>query len=115
MGFITVIAIMNDGVDQIQAHPQEFADTIVKACNANHSKSYGCGYHVNMIEAIRPHHSNEDVVLCLSGNTLIELSEYSSETERFISQHKDFSRDVIMKVRKVGKELLTKYNLTWKK
>lgn len=91
MGYNTTINILNDALDQIQKHPEQFVQGIL-------SKYYkggnvGVGNHANPVRVMRSGHADEFRLYAVHGNSMTELSPYSRETRELI-ENRPFVRDV---------------------
>lgn len=114
MGFLTTITIRNDAVYEIEKHPIEFAKKVISACSGDmrgHSssdKEFGLGSHCNMAICQQPKHADANTVFVHMGNTVCELSAYSSYTEHIMKNHPDFFDNMLDHLDHTVKELKKK-------
>jgi len=101
MGFLTTITIRNDALDEIKKHPEEFAKNVLNACSGNmrgnmsSDKEFGLGSHANMTICQEPKHADAHTTYVHMGNTVCEISAYSSYTEHLMKNHTEFFDDML--------------------
>ena len=110
MGYLTTLTIYNDGCDQIEKYPKEFAEKVTQACcgsitRGNKSDSFGLGYHANLVTVQRPRHADDQTLFMHSGNTLIEMNPYSQETLDIAKRCPDWFAGMVKTIKGYVKEL----------
>ena len=66
MGFNTAVMFCNDGFSQIEAHPDEFVEGIVR--NYNRGGTFGVGNHGNLAQVIASEHADYTQLVAVGGN-----------------------------------------------
>lgn len=102
MGYLTTFTIYNDALDQIREHPDEFVEGILKGAHGGYHDRYafirgnfGVGNHCNCVEVQKPRHADDHTVYVHMGNTLCEMNEFSSDTERLMKQSPKFFKEML--------------------
>jgi hypothetical protein len=117
MGFNTVIMFSNDAYDQFERHPDQTTKNVLKAMNGvkENRHHYGVGNHANPMVVKKPRHADHDMIYMHSGNTLCEMSEYSTETEELMKNHPDFFEQMLKKMESDLAGMKEKFNAIQKK
>lgn len=109
MGFLTTFTIYNDDADLILKHPKEFSETIHKATSSNESREYPLGNHCNFITAQKTRHMDDNTIYVHMGNTVVEMNNYSKDTDRIMKQHPEFFEKLLHEMEYQVKYLKKKY------
>lgn len=80
MGFNTTINILNDGLDQLRKHPEEFVESIME--KYNDGGTVGVGNHVNMVEVMQSRHADEFCLYVVHHNSIVRLNPFDQRTKR---------------------------------
>lgn len=83
MGYMTIVSILNDGLDQIEENPKEFVDGITKNLNGTYksngkyqrSTTFGVGNHCNQVEVYQSFHADDTQVFFAGWNSLVNINE----------------------------------------
>ena len=105
MGFNSSIMIMNDGLDQIEKNPEQFAEQVKKLiCEGDPGQQVGVGNHANCLELISCHHADMTSVSAVGGNcsNILGYSMFGHSTD---AAKVEVLKDV---ARKLGYELVEK-------
>lgn len=78
MGYNTTVLILNDGLDQIEKHPEEFVAGIVEKMHGGGTVGVGC--HANPVEVMPTQHADVYRLYSTHANMILELSPYSRAT-----------------------------------
>lgn len=105
MGHLTTFTVYNDDCDLIIKHSKEFARTIYDACNERECKTYALGNHCNLITAQGTKHASEHTIYVHAGNTVSEMSEYSSYTREIMENNPEFFEEMLNLMERNVKEL----------
>lgn len=97
MGFNTTVNILNDGMDQLKKHPEEFAQGVLD--HYYDGGTFGVGNHGNVVHVAKSRHADEFSLFSVHGNALVELSPYSQETMRLVKRLPDEVRSRISAAR----------------
>lgn len=84
MGFNTTINIINDGFDQIEKYPEDFVKGI--RYHMLDGGEFGVGNHANVVTVAKSGHADAFRLYGINGNSMIELSRYSRDTEELIER-----------------------------
>ena len=115
MGYLTTITISNDGADQIEKHPEEFAKKAYNACTGlytrdkNKTGGFGVGCHSNMVIVQKPRHADDHTIYVHMGNTVVEMNSYSDATEDLMKNHSEYFEDLLKYMQFQVKDLKRKY------
>lgn len=110
MGYLTTITIYNDGMDQITEHPKEFAEKVQEACSSFKTTTFGLGWHSNLVRCQKARHANDKTFYAFAGNTLFEMSQYSSELEKMMTNNPTFFEETLKDMEENAKSLRKKFN-----
>lgn len=66
MGFNTAISICNDGLDQIQKHPDDFVEGIYR--RINDGGDFGVGNHAGIVTVHASDHADATQLVAVGGN-----------------------------------------------
>jgi len=90
MGYMTTVTFLNDGFDQIEEYPKQFVNAIKLGINGidKHFKNsgrkfittHGIGYHGNLVEVAKSHHT-DDYRLYLVGRNTMTTFGYANEID----------------------------------
>jgi hypothetical protein len=106
MGNLTTLTIYNDGIDLIRTHAQEFADAVYAASNAvSGPTTIGLGNFCNLIKVQPVRHADNMTTYVHAGNTVCEMSPYSSDTRRIMREHPVFFEKMLKLMRIYVKDL----------
>lgn len=97
MGFMTTVLILNDGLDQIEKHPDEFVTGIKR--QMLHGGNVGIGNHANPVTVMRSTHADTYRLYGTWRNTIVDFDPYSAENERLIEEFPDVMADFISHAR----------------
>lgn len=79
MGYNTAILIINDNLSEIEKHPKQFVDNLVKQINNNEEDYISVGNCCNPVQVMKTEHADMFRLYCSNGNNMIELSPYNSK------------------------------------
>jgi methyl coenzyme M reductase subunit C-like uncharacterized protein (methanogenesis marker protein 7) len=88
MGYNTTVLILNDSLDILEKHPQEFVDGIVRKMNTG--GDIGVRGHVNPAHVMPTAHADVFRLYCTQGNAITELSMWSNETMRMATDEREY-------------------------
>jgi len=97
MGFNTTVKIINDALDQIEKHPEEFVRGLME--HYYDGGTFGVGNHANPVQVAPSRHADNFCLYSVQGNSLIELSPYSRETMEIAERLPDLMEGVISQAR----------------
>lgn len=90
MGYNTTVLILNDGLHDIETHPEEFFK------NLNEKIMDGgdlpAGSHCNPAYVMPTGHADVFRLYATHQNSILELSKYSSQTMEYLRSDKDYLR-----------------------
>jgi len=103
MGYNTAILILNDGLDQLKKHPEDFVEGINQ--HMHRGGEFGVGCHANVVDVMRTEHADVFRLYGSHGNLMLELSPWSRRLEELYTDKKNaFRRDVVIDYVKRAKE-----------
>ena len=79
MGYNTPVFILNDGMDQLEKHPNDFVEGILRRLVGG--GSFGVGNHANVVDVKDSQHASVFRLYGSHGNLMVDLSHWSRETE----------------------------------
>ena len=94
MGYNTTVLILNDALDQILKHPEQFAEGIYYAALGD-GGTVSVGNHANQVEVMPTAHADTPRLYHSHGNMMLDLSPWSKETMRLAVSEHQFQRDVV--------------------
>ncbi len=97
MGYLTTFTIYNDAVHMLKDKKlqQKFCEALYYAAIGDNVCDVSLGNHCNAVKVQKHRHADDWTIYLHSGNTLIEMNEYSKETKQFLNYRPDvFERDV---------------------
>lgn len=109
MGFLTTVTIRNDGLGQIEKHPDEFAKNLIDAIGMNYKGEISCGNHANVAIVQKSRHADDWAIYVHAGNTVTHVSAYNTDSERFNKVNPGFFKGMIEYVIEQGKALKIKF------
>ena len=56
MGYNTVIMLLNDGMDQLEKHPKQFVEKLMKTYPRTETEDFGVGNHCNNVTVVKSQH-----------------------------------------------------------
>lgn len=71
MGFNTSLMICNDGIDQLERHPDEFVAGLVQ--HYHRGGTFGVGNHGNMVQVHAADHADATQLIAVGGNYSTKL------------------------------------------
>jgi len=86
MGFITTFSVYNDGCDQLQKYPEEFAKIVYEGCLIGYAErigtnQVGLGNHANLITVQRTRHADSHTLYLHAGNIVTDLREIKEKDD----------------------------------
>lgn len=87
MGYMTVVNILNDGIGEIERHPQEFVENIKNGMNGSSENGYlyrkmvndyPVGNFANPMEVARSFHADTPQVFYVGGNCMTMLTDWTA-------------------------------------
>jgi len=83
MGFITTFSVYNDGCDQLQKHPEEFAKIVYEGClvGKKGTNQVGLGNHANLITMQRTRHADSHTLYLHAGNIVTDVREIEEKDD----------------------------------
>ena len=104
MGNLTTIVIHNDAMGAFEKDPEGFGKAILKAVrDANHThKRANAGFagYANYITSFPSRHADDETLYFHTGNTVIELNEYSSNWTDLRTRLPDYAKELVTKAKK---------------
>jgi hypothetical protein len=94
VGFNTTVLILNDGLDHIEKHPDEFYQGLCEKMHDGGDVSLG-GF-VNPVHVMPTAHADVFRLYATHGNAILELSRYNKETMRLVTEGKDFQKRYVL-------------------
>lgn len=103
MGHLTTIVLHNDAMGAFQKDPKAFGEAILKAiseANLNHKRaSAGIAGYANYITAMPSRHADDETLYFHTGNTLVELNEYSNNWQDISARLPDYCKELVTKAK----------------
>ena len=92
MGYNTTITICNDGAENIERFPEEFAKIVLDACSgvyerpgATINRTVPLGNHCNMITVHKPRHMADWAMYVQAGGCVVDVSTIKEKDDPFIT------------------------------
>lgn len=82
MGYNTTVLILNDALDTLRDNAEEFVDGIIKKMHDGGDISVG--NHANPAHVMQTAHADVFRLYCTIGNSIVELSPYSTKTRELL-------------------------------
>lgn len=95
MGFLTTVTIRNDGLDQIEKHPEEFMENLLNAIRENKGEEIPCGNHCNVAIVQKSRHADDWALYVHAGNTVTHMSAFSEDSEHFNKVNREFFKGMV--------------------
>lgn len=106
MGNLTTLTIYNDGLDQIREHPEQFAEKVYEAASSMTGPvTLRIGNHCNLVKVQKTRHADDSTIYVHMGNTVCEMSAYSNETLRIMTESPDFFEKMLKEMNQQTKIL----------
>ena len=109
MGFLTTITIRNDGLGDIEKHPEEFMENLLDAIRANKEDEIPCGNHCNVAIVQKSRHADDWALYVHAGNTVTHVSAWNEASEKFAKVNPEFFKGMVQYVIDQGKALKLKF------
>jgi hypothetical protein len=103
MGYNTTVFIINDGLGEIESHPEQFVEGINHHLNNGGTVAVGC--HANCVEVMPSAHADIFRLYASRGNRMVELSPYNEKTRKQCTTHSDLIRSDIETARSLLDQL----------
>lgn len=97
MGFNTTVFILNDGLSDIEKHPDEFVQVISDKIMTGGTGRVGC--HLNCVEVMPTAHADTYRLYGTHQNSMIELSRWNDRTRALVESHPEVVKSFIDKAR----------------
>jgi hypothetical protein len=97
MGYLTVVVIHNDALDEFSEHPKEFGEAIcnaIKVCDHKPQSipfGHSCGY----LDVLPSRHADDHTIYVNCGNTVTEVLPYSKGFQKLIQRCPDFAKKLV--------------------
>ena len=105
MGFNTTILILNDGLDELQKHPQEFVDRLVEQIQRGEEGDIPVGNFCNPVHVMKTAHADIPRIYVTHGNSIIDIDETPRKgIDKFWDTYTKWALRVIRDRRKEKKE-----------
>jgi hypothetical protein len=92
MGNLVTLTLYMDEIDEVQSHPEDFAEAVFHSAISGGKSSDNLpsrfGYQGSFIMQ-KVVHSSVDVLYFQSGNTTVEIGTYSNDVERMLESNID--------------------------
>jgi hypothetical protein len=112
MGFLTTFTISNDALDILEDDPKQVCDKLFSAAlkgevqelshhykpkkkNRWSRKKVGRGVHCNPIKVQKCRHADDWTIYVHAGNTVVEMNQYSEDTEQTLWRNPEYFEDMI--------------------
>ena len=105
MGNLTTLTIYNDGIDLIPKHAQDFADALYECTNLPGTKTLRVGNFCNLVKVHQTRHADAHTAFVHMGNTVCEMSPWSTETKRLMRESPKFFEKMLKFMRAQVKDL----------
>ena len=109
MGFLTTVTIRNDGLDQIEKHPEEFMENLLNAIRENKGEEIPCGNHCNVAIVQKSRHADDWALYVHAGNSVTHVGAWNEESERFNKVNPEFFKGMVQYIIDQGKALKLKF------
>ena len=109
MGFLTTVTIRNDGLDQIEKHPEEFMENLLNAIRKNEKDEISCGNHCNVAIVQKSRHADDWAIYVHAGNTVTHMSAFSDDSEHFNRVNPEFFKGMVQYLIEQIKALTLKF------
>lgn len=109
MGYLTTITIYNDGLDEIEKHPAEFAKIVYDACSGTLTRygravQVGLGSHSNLITVQPPKHADNVQMYMHIGNCLFNANGYSNDFQDMVEKNPKFAKEIVERAKQMIEE-----------
>jgi hypothetical protein len=94
VGFNTTVLILNDGLDHIKKHPEEFYQGLIE--KMYDGGDVGLGGFVNPVTVMPTQHADIFRLYCTHANSILELSPYNKRTMQLLTDGKQFQKDYVL-------------------
>jgi DNA repair ATPase RecN len=105
MGYITLLAVSNDGLDQIRSHPQEFVDKFLRESSNFEPNSFGVGNHVNMCQTIGTRHDSYFELYAVDQGSFFKIHENCDKMKAMAQKYPEDFKKYIQRLKQTAKEL----------
>jgi hypothetical protein len=105
MGNLTTLTIYNDGIDLIPKHAQAFADALLESSQHAGTKTIRVGNFCNLVKVHDTRHADAHTTYVHMGNTVCEMSPWSTETKRLMRESPQFFEKMLKFMRAQVKDL----------
>jgi len=112
MGFLTTLTISNDSLDILKDDPKQVCDKIYDAAISGKVKTLshhykgkkkswfsrkrvGFSIHCNPIKVQKSRHADSWTIYVHAGNTVVEMNEYSGDTEDTMHRNDEYFEEII--------------------
>lgn len=113
MGYLTTITFYNDSAQEMHEHPKEVSEMIYRAQQGAQlirgSNTEPIGNSCNPVIIQKPRHADDHTIYVHMGNTVVEMSSYSSHTDNLMMNHQEFFEDLLKYMESQVKELKKNY------
>jgi hypothetical protein len=98
MGFNTTVLILNDGLYDIERHPEQFVKGIVHKARWREGGGIAVGSHCNAVTVMRTEHADVFRLYATHGNSIVDLSSWWFFKEQYLGappHAREFYRDML--------------------
>jgi DNA repair ATPase RecN len=105
MGYITLLAVSNDGCENIRKHPQEFVDKFLIECSNHEPNYFGVGNHVNMCQTIGTRHDSYFELYAVDRGSFFKINEHCDKIKEMAQKYPEDLKNYIRRLKETAKEL----------
>lgn len=112
MGMNTTILIRNDGLGELERHPDDFVRALNGMIQSFQEGDISVGQHANPVQVMRTQHADVFRLYATHGNSIVELSKWSEATKELASGT-DYERKFLKRLLDDAQEHITELRKIW--
>lgn len=105
MGYNTAILILNDGLDQLEKHPEQFVKNLSRQINKGTEDSISVGNHCNPVQVMKTEHADIFRLYASQCNSMVELSQFNNELIKDCEAREYYKNHVLNLIEQAEDEL----------
>lgn len=98
MGYNTTVLILNDGLGEIERHPEQFVERLASQIHRMESGDVPVGNHANPVHVMSTAHADVPRLYYTHGNMILELSKWNKDTMAMATDERNPFRRKLLEV-----------------